>query len=110
MPTQRSHLHARAVEGEMVVLDREGELVHQLNLTASFIWDRCDGRRSILQIGADLAAAFDVDLGTATEDVAATVSQFERLGLVTCGLPPVSNEGRLIVPEETGGSPGPQRC
>ena len=87
MPAQRSHLHTRAVEGEMVVLDLEGELVHQLNRTASFIWDRCDGQRSIRQIGAELAAAFDVDPVTATEDVAATVSQFEGLGLVTCGPP-----------------------
>jgi Coenzyme PQQ synthesis protein D (PqqD) len=94
----------------MVVLDREGELVHQLNRTASFIWDRCDGRRSIRQIGADLAAAFDVDLGTATEDVAATVSQLESLGLVTCGLPPVNDQRRSLAPDETGGSPGPQRC
>jgi hypothetical protein len=71
----------------MVLLDLEGELVHQLNRTASFIWDRCDGQRSLREIGAELAAAFDVDPGTATEDVAATVRQFERLGLVTCGPP-----------------------
>jgi hypothetical protein len=66
----------------MVLLDRGRQLVHQLNETASYIWERCDGRHSIVAIAGGLSAAFDVDAYTAERDVAVTVRQLEDAGLV----------------------------
>ena len=81
-PRRRPEHRAGAVDGEMVLLDRGRHLVHQLNETASYIWDRCDGRHSIVAIAGELSAAFDVDACTAERDVALTVRQLEDAGLV----------------------------
>jgi len=79
---RRGDLKARSVDGEMVVLDRRTERIHQLNPTASFIWDRCDGDRTLEQIAGGMMEAFEVDRETAAQDVAATVRQFTDLGLL----------------------------
>lgn len=81
-PTRRSGLRARAVEGEVVVLDGQRQLVHQLNRTGGYIWDRCDGAHSVAMIARDLAQAFDVDPEAAENDVASAVGQLEAAGLV----------------------------
>jgi hypothetical protein len=72
----------RIVEGETVILDRPGGLIHQLNRTASYIWDRCDGQSTLVEIGQQLVEAFDVDAKTAADDVAAIVGQLRRLNLL----------------------------
>jgi Coenzyme PQQ synthesis protein D (PqqD) len=81
-PTRRSDITARLVEGEMVVLDRERDLVHQLNLTATFIWQRCDGQCTGEEIARQLVEAFDIDSRTAEASVGLALQQFERLGLL----------------------------
>lgn len=81
-PRRRPDLRARAVEGELVILDRERQLVHQLNQTASYIWERCDGRHTVAAIATDVARDFDVDREAAARDVAHAVRQLEAAGLV----------------------------
>ena len=81
-PNRRSDLRARAVEGEALILDRQRQLVHHVNQTARFIWDRCDGEHMVLHIASELARVFDVDLTTAERDVAAAIRQLEAAGLV----------------------------
>lgn len=81
-PRRRSDVSARLVEGEMVVLDRTADLIHQLNQTASFIWGQCDGQSTARDIADQLMDAFDVDPGTAEASVTAALQQFEELGLL----------------------------
>jgi hypothetical protein len=81
-PTRRPGVRARAVDGEMLLLNRQRQLVHQLNPTARYIWERCDGRHTVLNIVDELGQAFDVDAETVTSDVAAAVRQLETAGLV----------------------------
>jgi hypothetical protein len=81
-PKRRSDVNVRVVDGEVVILDRQAELIHQLNHTASYIWDRCDGHSTAAEIATQLVTAFDVDASTAIHDVATTVSQLYRLGLL----------------------------
>jgi hypothetical protein len=82
-PRRRADLRHRLVEGEMVVLDRERQVVHQLNQTAHYIWERCDGAHSPLEIAAELAHAFDVDAARAVRDVRTALRQLETAGLVS---------------------------
>lgn len=82
IPRRRSDLQARLVDGEVVVLDRKADMVHQLNATASFIWQRCDGRASRHDIAAQLVDAFEVDADTAAASVASTLEELARLGLL----------------------------
>jgi hypothetical protein len=81
-PRRRSGVRVRAVDGEVLILDRQQQLVHQVNETARFIWDRCDGRHTMVHIADELAEAFDVDPVIAERDVAATVRQLGAVGLV----------------------------
>jgi len=81
-PKRRSDVIVREVDHETVVLDRKGELVHQLNQTAGYIWDRCDGESTVTDIANQLAEAFDVDPDTARKDGAAIVSQLGQLNLL----------------------------
>jgi hypothetical protein len=82
MPSRRSDLNFRIIEGEMVVLDRKRGLVHQLNPTASLIWNRCDGQSTIRTIAGHLVRTYDVDLATALGDISKVVGDFRGHGLL----------------------------
>jgi hypothetical protein len=81
-PTRRTDINSQVVEGETIVLDRPHEHIHQLNLTATFIWERCDGTASIEGIAAQLAETFAVAYETAVDDVVRVVSDFQHLQLL----------------------------
>jgi hypothetical protein len=81
-PKRRIDVNVRILDGEVVVLDRQAGLIHQLNQTASYIWDRCDGQSTVAEIANQLAAAFDVDVNTAVHDVTTALMQLQRLGLI----------------------------
>ena len=81
-PRRRTEFEERVVEGEMVVMDQESEQIHQLNQTASFIWQLCDGDHDRQQIAEELAAAFEVDADTAEADVAETLEKLKKIGLL----------------------------
>jgi len=70
------------VEGDVVILDRSGGYVHQLNATASHVWSTCDGRHSVDDIAASLRASFADVPQDLHETVIKTLSEFERLGLL----------------------------
>jgi hypothetical protein len=82
MLRKRGDVTMRTVDGECVLLDRDAGLVHHFNLTASFIWDRCDGRSSVEDIAAGLTERFDVDPVLARTDVTTVVRQLRDLNLL----------------------------
>ena len=88
-PKRRSDLNFGIVDGETVVLDRKGNFIHQLNQTATCVWERCDGKTSGAELALQLTEAFDVNPKAAAEDVAAIVLQFRKLNL----LEPTSSDG-----------------
>ena len=79
---QRDDLYTRVVEGETVILDRQQNLIHQLNSTATYVWERCDGNTSLLRIATQLAEAFDVPQEIATRDLMMLIQQFHDLHLL----------------------------
>jgi len=81
-PRQRPDLRSRLVEGEMVVLDRREEFIHQLNCTASYIWELCDGLHTPDEISQELCSAFNTDFSTAQRDVLATVEKLREAKLL----------------------------
>jgi hypothetical protein len=81
-PRRRADVQARGLDGETLVLDRVGGLIHQLNETATFVWTRCTGDRSLGDIARELADAFDVAPETAVQDVERTVEQLRSVRLV----------------------------
>jgi len=81
-PKQRSDVRVRLVEGEIVVFDRRCGLIHQLNPTAGYIWERCDGTTTVADIAQHLAEAFGVDPQTAAADVVTLIEQLHTLELL----------------------------
>ena len=69
------------------MLDRSGGRVHQLNVTASFVWSRLDGRTSPHDVAVAVAEAFDVEPETAARDVDALLEQFRTLNLLAPEVP-----------------------
>ena len=76
----------RIVDGEIIILDRAAGRVHQLNRTASYIWNVCEGL-SASEIATEMAARFDVIPDMVLNDVQTTLSDFRRFGLFldACG-------------------------
>ena len=70
---RRTGVQSRLVEGELIVLDREHDLVHQFNKTATFIWEHCDGQQSGAEIANAVCENFEVDESTAIKEVIETL-------------------------------------
>jgi hypothetical protein len=81
-PKRRRDIQTRVVDGQTIVLDRGEEFVHQINKTASYIWERCNGRRSPEEITCEICEVFDIDFPTARKDVIATVDRLRRSKLL----------------------------
>jgi PqqD family protein of HPr-rel-A system len=81
----RANLAVRDVEGEMVVFDRTGGRVHQLNPTASFVWATLDGRTDSNEIAARVAERFAVEAAVASRDVHSLLEQLTALNLLEHG-------------------------
>jgi len=73
----------REVDGELLLLDTNSNRIHQLNRTASFIWQRCDDVTSAAELAAELALEFDVEAGQALNDVTETLNTLRSLELVS---------------------------
>ena len=83
LPQRRPDLVYRIIEGETVILDRDGGVLHKLNPTASFIWDCCDGTLSTDDIIDRLVKAFEIDRETCRKDVIQALNQFRSLNLLS---------------------------
>ena len=82
-PTRQSGLLWRTVNDEVVILNRQTDQVHRLNVTASFIWDLCDGANTPDQIAARMASVFDRAEHQMIGDVHATIAELRELGLIS---------------------------
>jgi Coenzyme PQQ synthesis protein D (PqqD) len=81
-PKRRGNLNYRSIDGETLILNRQDGQLHQLNPTASFIWDCCDGNSNIAEITDRLAGAYDVELGTARKDVEEVLLKLRKSNLL----------------------------
>jgi hypothetical protein len=53
-------------EAVILILDKQQSLV--LNETGAFIWENCDGKKTVGEISTGLSRYFDVDADEALED------------------------------------------
>ena len=84
-PKRRQDLRQRTVDGETLVDDRKADVLHQLNVTASFIWDLCDGEHDPQEIATALAGAYETPESITTTDVAVILARFRELELLAEG-------------------------
>lgn len=85
-PRARRDLVLQELGEEGLLYDREGALVHVLNLTALHVWRLCDGTRSIDQIASAIRGAFQVTDGVDVgRDVSRLLGQLSERGLMERG-------------------------
>ena len=82
VPKRRSDLNYKTIDEETLILNREEGRLYQLNPTASFIWDCCDGNSNIADITDRLAGAYEVDSSTARNDVEEVLSNLRSSNLL----------------------------
>lgn len=98
-PCRRADLAYRMVGGEAVVVAPAVSQVHELNPTASFIWERCTGNIPGSEVLEALLTEFEVDPKAAHKDVRSILLQFHELKLIDLNPRPQVSErqGRSAV-------------
>ena len=81
----REGLVVQELDGEVVILDQDAGRVHQLNSTASFVWDRLDGQTPLRSIVEGLCERFDVEYETARRDAETIMDRFREAELLEPG-------------------------
>jgi hypothetical protein len=79
---KRDNLLYRELEDESVVFDPEANTVHSLNITATVVWNNCDGKQDLQDITEKILDKFDVPQENATEDVKKIINNFRELRLL----------------------------
>jgi hypothetical protein len=65
----------REIDGETVIISPEESVLHELNETGSFIWQRVDGKRSVADIAELLVVEYNVTREEALADTEALLAQ-----------------------------------
>jgi coenzyme PQQ synthesis protein D (PqqD) len=79
---RRDDLMLRRVQNELLFLDMESKQIHQLNETASFIWDMWNQVPNTREIAKLLVQRFDVEEHVALSDVSGMVDKLRDLKLL----------------------------
>src|SRR5262245_24030531 len=75
-PLRRMDVSVRIVDDEVLILDRPGGQIHQLNRTAGYIWERCNGQLTSVDIASQLAQDFEITAEVALPDILLCLEQF----------------------------------
>jgi PqqD family protein of HPr-rel-A system len=82
MPLSRGDVEAVVLDGEAVVYDPLAGTLHRLNASATAVWQRCDGQRSVAAVTAELAATFGTTPSVIERDVRRMLDELRARGLV----------------------------
>ena len=75
-------LVTRNVDEEVLIVDQERDKIHQLNLSAGFIWSQCDGNNSVEDIVTKTFEKFDLDKDQIRKDVNSTLENLIEKNLI----------------------------
>ena len=80
-PKARSEgLIIKELDGELAIYDEREHRAHELNQTASTVWQKCDGQTPLEQIAAEIAAESDLPQDEGIVELA--IDQLFRAGLL----------------------------
>lgn len=72
----------RTIDDKIVLIGKDGLVIHVLNKTAARIWELCDGANGPDDITAALCERFDAPPEQIAADVAETLGSFAELGIL----------------------------
>ena len=82
-PQRRSDVIAERIGQETILRDPIKNLVHVINASAAWIWERLDGTSSVEEIASELAGRHGLAAEDARRDVTSVTDAFRELGLLT---------------------------
>jgi hypothetical protein len=85
---------ARTLDGEAIVITPDDSVLHTLNDTATFIWDRADGTRTLQAIADEMLEEFEVDAETLQREAISFVEDAVRRGLLLASDQPSNQASR----------------
>jgi hypothetical protein len=77
VPRRKDEFIWREIDGETFILSEAGDKIITLNKVASFIWQKCDGRRSLGQIRDEILKKFKVNMEVAQQDLDRFVAEMK---------------------------------
>ena len=78
----------RIEEDVFIILTRKNEeKVFKLNKTAGFLWENCDGKKTIQDLVKILCKQFDVNEEEALADIRVFVDQMKNMHLISLSVP-----------------------
>lgn len=80
--TIRPALSSQHVDGELIILDKDNNKIHQLNAVASFIWQMIDSGSDFDEVLKQLVSEYDIDEQSANTDLMNVIRQFKDLNLI----------------------------
>jgi len=81
-PVRNKEIFTKVIDGETILFNTQTNALHALNMVASEIWNRCDGKHSLEDIVDSLFDQFEANRDQIEEDVKKTLLQFQELGLI----------------------------
>jgi len=66
----------------VIILNPQTGLYHKLNRTATFIWQVCNGIRSIEEIIEEILRSYNISRDKAEKDVSSVINYFIKRGLI----------------------------
>lgn len=82
-PLVKSEIQHQELDDGAVLFDPTTDRVHTLNASAAYVWNSCDGTRSLEEISRDLANVAGISVEKARSDVEAAMDQFQREKLLS---------------------------
>lgn len=84
LPQKKEAVVAHNLGDEVFLHDENNKLIHVLNCTARYIYERCDGTTTIEDLKQLMAKEFeDIDMESLREDILGILSEFHDKGLVS---------------------------
>lgn len=81
-PDKTPHLAWRIIEGQAFIVNTETSHLHELNVTATFIWQHIDGKNGIAELASLLSKEYDITPADAANDLSELLVTFRKDGLI----------------------------
>lgn len=76
---------AQEMDGEMVLLDMNGENYFGLDAVGCFIWQAMQEKQTLVEVYDSMLKAYDVEPGRLKSDLDKFIEQLENAGLLEIG-------------------------
>ena len=81
-PRQNPDTPTRTIEGEAVVITPDDSQLHNLNATATLIWERSNGTRSLEEIFSEMLETYEVEESELRADILDFIQESQSKGML----------------------------